>query len=73
MHAYVYEIYIDVERYLIIYILKLKQWKNTKEVVDWFASIDEKPLYKFFQFDTTEFYPSIKEPPLEKSLIFVEE
>ena len=29
-----------------MYILELNQWKNTKEVIDWFASIDEKPLYK---------------------------
>ena len=45
---YMYKmIYIDVERYLIIYILKLNQWKNAEEVIDWFDSIDEKPLYKF--------------------------
>ena len=61
------------ERFLIIYILKMNQWKNTKEVIDWFASIDEKPLYKFFQFDTTEFYRSIKERLLEKALKFAEE
>ena len=41
--------------------------------MDWFASIDENPLYKFFQFDTTEFYRSIKEPLLEKALKFAEE
>ena len=68
-----YEIYIDVERYLIIYILKLNQWKNTKEVKDWFASIDEKPLYEFVQFHITEFYPSIKGPLLEKAIKFAEE
>ena len=62
-----------LEMYLIIYILKLNQWKNTKKVVDWFACIDEKPLYKYVQFDTTEFYPSIKEPLLEKALTFAEE
>ena len=62
-----------LEMYLIIYILKLNQWKNTKKVVDWFACIDEKPLYKYVQFDTTEFYPSIKEPLLEKALKFAEE
>ena len=60
-------------RYWIIYILELNQWKNTKEVIDWFASIVEKPLYKFVQFDTTEFYSSIKEPLLEKALKFAEE
>ena len=73
MHIYKIYIYIYVERYLIIYILKLNQWENTKEVIDWFASIDEKPLYKFVQFDTAEFYPSIKEPLLEKALKIAEE
>ena len=58
------------ERFLIIYILKLNQWKNTKEVIDWFASIDEKFLYKFDQFDSTEFYPSIKEPVGKSFKIF---
>ena len=53
--------------------LRLNQWKNTKEVIDWFASIDEKPLYKVLQFDITEFYPSIKGPLLEKALKFAEE
>ena len=71
-YACIYMKYICVERYFIIYILKLNQWENTKEVIDWFASIDEKSLYKFVQFDTAEFYPSIKEPLLEKALTFAE-
>ena len=44
-----------------------------KEVIDWFANIDEKPLYKFVQFDTTEFCPSIKVPLLEKALKFADQ
>ena len=52
--------------------LRLNQWKNTKEVIDWVANIDEKPFYKFVQFDIKEFYPSIKEPLLEKALKFAE-
>ena len=51
--------------------LKLNQWKNI--VIHWFASIDEKPLYKFVQFDITQFYLSIKEPLLEKALKFAEQ
>ena len=73
MHVYAYEIYIDVGRYLIIYILKLNQWKNIKEVIDQFASIDEKSLYKFVQLDTTECYPSINKALLGKALKFAEE
>ena len=53
--------------------LKFNQWRNIKEVIDWFVSIDEKPLYKFRQFDITKFCPSIKEPLLEKALKFTEE
>ena len=53
--------------------LKLNHWKNTKEVIDWFVRIDEKPLYKFVQFHIKEFYPSIKESLLEKALKFAGE
>ena len=53
--------------------LKLNQWKNTKEVIDQFGGIDEKPFYKFVEFDITEFYPSIKGPLLEEALKFIEE
>ena len=53
--------------------LKLNHWKNTKEVIEWFVRIDEKPLYKFVQFHIKEFYPSIKESFLEKALKFAEE
>ena len=58
---------------MIIYVLKLNQWKNTKEVIDWFASSDEKPLYKFVPFNKTESHPSIKGPLLEKALKFAED
>ena len=49
------------------------QWENTKEVIDWLVSIDEKHSYKFVQIDITEFYPSIKKPLSGKALKFVEE
>lgn len=42
--------------------------KNTKDVIAWFVSIDEKLQFdKFIQFDIKQFYRSIKEPLLEKS------
>ena len=53
--------------------LKLNQWENTKKVIACFIRTDEKPIYKFVQFDIKKFYPSIKEPLLEKALIFAEE
>ena len=34
---------------------KLVQWTNTKEVTDWFSSIDNKQRYKFIQFDIVSF------------------
>ena len=52
--------------------VKLNQWKNPKEVIDLFVSIDEKPLYKLVQFNIKEFYPSIKESHLEKASNFAE-
>ena len=52
--------------------LKLNQWKSTKEVTDWFVSIDEKPIYIFVQPGRKELHPSIKEPLLENALKFAE-
>ena len=47
---------------------KLHQWKNTKSVVDWFSSIDEKQKHSFLVFDIVDFYPSISEDLLRLSL-----
>ena len=53
--------------------LKLNQWKNIREIIDWFVSADEKSLYKFIQFDIKEFYSSVKKSLLQKTLKFVGE
>ena len=46
------------------------QWKNTKEVIDWFRNIDNKSKKSFIQFDIETFYPSITEQLLRDSIIW---
>ena len=41
--------------------LKLNEWKNTTDVINWFEKIDEKHLPTFTIFDIKDFYSSIKE------------
>ena len=48
--------------------LQLNQWKNTKNVIDWFINIESKSRYKFIIFDIKDFYPSIKQSLLTKAL-----
>ena len=52
--------------------LKHNQWKNTNEVIHWFSNINEKQNCKFIQLDIKEFYPSISEETLNKSINFAE-
>ena len=54
-------------------VLNINQWKNTKNVIDWFANIQDKHLHKFIIFDIKDFYPSIKESLLKNALNFAEE
>ena len=37
----------------------LDQWKNSKEVINWFNDMSNKKMCKFIQFDIESFYPSI--------------
>ena len=50
----------------------LNQWKNTKSVIDWFGSLDDKKKKSFIQFDICEFYPSISEKLLSDSIKYAE-
>ena len=52
--------------------LKVKQWKNTQNIIEWFMNIEEKSTYKFILFDIKEFYPSIKETLHIKAINFPE-
>ncbi|GFS22017.1 hypothetical protein ElyMa_006939800 [Elysia marginata] len=46
------------------------QWRNTKDVINWFDNIKNKISCSFLSFDICEFYPSITEDLLEKALNF---
>ena len=48
----------------------IKHWKNTNDVVSWFNSIENKCKHVFISFDICDFYPSITNKLLEKSLTF---
>ena len=48
----------------------IKHWKNTNDVVSWFNSIENKSKDMFISFDICDFYPSITNKLLEKSLTF---
>ena len=48
---------------------KLMQWTDTDQVLNWFTGL-EKQTYSFFKFDVVDFYPSISEELVTKSLKF---
>ena len=50
--------------------LRVQQWKDSSEVIDWFSTIEEKDRCVFTCFDVCEFYPSISEELLDKALTF---
>ena len=50
--------------------LKVNQWKNTQNVIEWFAKTEVKSNHKFILFDIKDFYPSIKETLLIKAINF---
>ena len=53
--------------------LKLSQWRNTTEVIDWFKAIPTKDKHTFIQFDIVDFYPSITKELLDKAIEFAAE
>ena len=53
--------------------LKLNEWKNTTDVINWFERIDEKHLHTFTKFDIKDFYPSIKETLSKNAIQFTAE
>ena len=50
--------------------LKVKQWKDSSEVIEWFSSINNKKKCSFIQMDIKEFYPSITKKVLENAISF---
>ena len=49
-------------------ILNVNQWRNTKNVIEWFGNIEQKSRHSFISFDIVDFYPSISENLLDQAL-----
>ena len=49
---------------------KVNQWRNTTTVIDWFKLLPQKDKSRFIKFDIVEFYPSISEELLNRSISF---
>ena len=50
--------------------LKVNQWINTGDVLDWFENLENKRFLSFITFDVVEFYPSITEKLFNDALDF---
>ena len=48
--------------------LNINQWRSTQDVLAWFEGIENKNKYNFICFDVANFYPSITEKLLKKTL-----
>ena len=53
--------------------LRINQWKDTSEVIEWFCKIPDKNRYKFLIFDIKDIYLSISEKLLTNTLNFAKE
>ena len=54
----------------LVHSLKINQWKDTDNVINWFNAIKDKSQCCFIQLDIVEFYPSITESILDKAISF---
>ena len=50
--------------------LKINQWKDISEVIDWFKKLEDKSNSKVIQLDIKEFYRSVTEQTLNKAISF---
>ena len=50
--------------------IKVNQWRNTTIIMDWFKLLPQKDKSCFIKFDIVEFYPSISEEVLNRSISF---
>ena len=53
--------------------LKVNQWKDTDNVINWSNAIKDKPQCCFLQLDIAEFYPSITESILDTAISFAKQ
>ena len=49
---------------------EVNQWRNTARVINCFKNLSDKHKRKFIKFDIAEFYPSISENLLNKSIAY---
>ena len=49
---------------------KLNQWRSTSIVIDWFKNIPDNSRSRFIKFNICDFYPSISESLLDRSIAF---
>ena len=52
---------------------EINQWKNTSNVLDWYANYTDKNKASFVQVDIENFYPSITSDLLYNSIQFAKE
>ena len=46
----------------------VNQWRNISTVIKWFENLQNKQKRRFIKFDIADFYPSIAENLLERSI-----
>ena len=54
----------------ILELINLNQWNSTMDVIKWYNKIENKSRMTFLQLDIVDFYPSISEELLNKSISF---
>ncbi|KAJ8026981.1 hypothetical protein HOLleu_31977 [Holothuria leucospilota] len=52
---------------------KVNLWKSTRDILQWYNSITDKPNHSFVVFEIVEFYPSITENLLLKALHYADQ
>ncbi len=51
----------------------VNQWRNSTDAISWFQSIQDKQRKSFISFDIVDFYPSISEQLLDRSIAWAEQ
>ena len=52
---------------------QVNQWRNTTEAISWFQSIKDKQRKSLISFDIVDFYPSISESLLDRSIAWAQQ
>ena len=62
------KIILEEINHVLRYKTKLKQFRSTGEVINWFKTRDKRLKVSFIQFDVESFYPNISSDLIRKSL-----